>query len=411
MEDQNKVTEEMNNKPTKGLRIAIIVLASLFVVGLIVFLSINLSITGYKSVAEKYDKAVKAGDFDKAYECLNVDDSVFLTKEAYSIRQSVIADVVQGISIQDTVEKIGKKAYDFILNRFANVNYEVLEANQDGDEAVVTFKLSPRYDMLSFLSENKTIKLKKCSHNHMGIFSNWKVVDDTVIAENIKLNVPNSKKAYIDGIEIPEEYFTGEENGMKIYVIPGLFTGSHVCTTTDDEVTFKNYNITAGRSNTEIIVKDVSLDEEQRQNVINASYDAFKAVIEAEARGAEFDEVASYFAPEYRRIEKAKYDEDKKSFYSAEEQTGITSAEISDVKGSIYNEAFTDGTLEVSVQLDYKDTNKGKINTYVLGVFEGTDDNHEITQVMRMQYVDGRWVVSSFGDNRIIDYQWFFGSR
>ena len=76
-----------------------------------------------------------------------------------------------------------------------------------------------------------------------------------------------------------------------------------------------------------------------------------------------------------------------------------------------YNEAFTDGTLEVSVQLDYKDTNKGKINTYVLGVFEGTDDNHEITQVMRMQYVDGRWVVSSFGDNRIIDYQWFFGSR
>lgn len=37
MEDQNKVTEEMNNKPTKGLRIAIIVLASLFVVGLIFF--------------------------------------------------------------------------------------------------------------------------------------------------------------------------------------------------------------------------------------------------------------------------------------------------------------------------------------------------------------------------------------
>jgi len=176
-------------------------------------------------------------------------------------------------------------------------------------------------------------------------------------------------------------------------------------------VTYKNYNITAGRSNTEIYVRDVTLDDNQRNEVISAAYDAFKAIIQAEARGADFEEVSSYYAPEYKKVEKTKYDEDKKSYYSEEEQTGITSVEISDVKLSIYNEAFTDGTLEVSVQLNYKDTNKGKINTYVMGVFEGTDSNHEITQVVRMQYVDGKWLVSSFGDNRILDNQWFFGNN
>lgn len=411
MEDQNKVVKETDNKPTKGLRIAIIVLAVVFVLGLIIFLSINLTITGYKNVAEKYDKAVKVGDFDKAYECLDVDESVFLTKESYSIRQSIVGDVARGISIQDVVEKVGKKAYDFALSRFAKVNYKVLEANQDGDEAVVTFQLTPRLQFLDFLADTKTIKLKKCSNNHMGIFANWKVVDEAVIAQNIKLNVPTSKKVYIDGIEMPEEYLTSEENNIRVYTIPGLFTGSHVCTITDDEVTYKNYNITAGRSNTEIYVRDVTLDDNQRNEVISAAYDAFKAIIQAEARGADFEEVSSYYAPEYKKVEKTKYDEDKKSYYSEEEQTGITSVEISDVKLSIYNEAFTDGTLEVSVQLNYKDTNKGKINTYVMGVFEGTDSNHEITQVVRMQYVDGKWLVSSFGDNRILDNQWFFGNN
>ena len=60
--------------------------------------------------------------------------------------------------------------------------------------------------------------------------------------------------------------------------------------------------------------------------------------------------------------------------------------------------------------LEYNDSNKGVIEPMIatfLGRNEGEDSNNNDTQIIRMQYVDGKWLVSSSGENRIAENNWF----
>ena len=73
--------------------------------------------------------------------------------------------------------------------------------------------------------------------------------------------------------------------------------------------------------------------------------------------------------------------------------------------------AFVDGTIEVSVKLEYTDSNQGVIDPYIAYFVKkdrGEDTNNNMTQLVRMRYVDGDWVVSSSGDSGVAGNNWFF---
>lgn len=397
-------------KNYKGLNIAIISLAAASVIALLIFVIMNISMSSYKNVAEKYDRAINEGRYDDAYEYLDVEDSVFLTEKEFLERNSVLSDVLNGFDVKSIVKTLGKKGVNIALSRLLGVQYKVIEAEDADGMASVTYEKSSKYDPYGVLNGMSTVQLKKSDHNHMLFFPNWRITDDSIIVNDITLYVPKCQKVLINGIEMPASYMQGEEGNYVIYKIPGLYNGDQVCSITMDGENYKHYNISAKKSKDIIYVEDINATPEQQLEAVNAAYDAFKKIIDAEARGADFNEIKDIFTPDSIKAEREKYNEDKTSFITTNKTSGIKEVNVKDVAATFYDISFTNGTVEIGVMLEYNDSNKGVIEPMIatfLGRNEGEDSNNNDTQIIRMQYVDGKWLVSSSGENRIAENNWF----
>lgn len=395
----------------KGLNIAIVSLAAACVIAIIIFFGINAGNSGYENVAKKYDKAVSEGKYEDAYEYLDVKDSVFLTKSEYLARQSVVADAFNSLDVKGLIKTVGKKGLGILVNSLFNMQYEVVESKEDDGKAVVAFLKKPKQDTYGILTDTATVKLTKNSSNHMLFFSDWRVSNEDVIVKNITLEIPKYKMAYIDGVAIPESYLDSSTDDTNTYVIPGLYTGAHVCSLSNDGETYKNYNVTTDKSNSRVVVKEVEVSKEEQQVVIDKAYNAFRTITEAELKGSDFNEIKGIFLPESVLSEREKFNEDKNNFYTTNKSSGIDNVEVKDVIASIYDMAFVDGTIEVSVKLEYTDSNQGVIDPYIAYFVKkdrGEDTNNNMTQLVCMRYVDGDWVVSSSGDSGVAGNNWFF---
>ena len=399
------------NKENKGLNIAIYSLGGGVVVCIILFFIINLVSGSYVNVAQKYDKAVQEGRYEDAYEYLDVEDSVFLTKSEYLTRNSVITDIVTGLDVKSVIKTVGKKGIGMLIYNLMNMQYEVAQQQDEDGKAVVTFLKKPKWDKDGIMTDMSTITLTKNDSNHMLFFSDWRVSNEDVIVKNITLEIPKYQKAYIDGIAIPESYIDSSTEDTITYVIPGLFTGEHRCSLTNDGLDFKNYNVSANKNDAKITIKEVDVTKEEQQVIIDKAYDAFKTITEAELAGTDFNGIKDRFAEETVALERLKYNEDKNNFYTTNKSSGIDAVEVKDVIASIYDMSYVDGTVEVSVKLEYNDSNKGVIDPYIayfLGRNRGEDSNNDMTQLVRMRYVNGDWVVGSSGDSGVAGNNWFF---
>ena len=397
-------------KNYKGLNIAIISLASAAVIALLIFFIMNISMASYKNVAEKYDKAINEGRYEDAYEYLDVEDSVFLTEKEFLERNSVLSDVLNGFDIKSIIKTVGKKGINIALSRLLGVQYKVIEASDEDGIASVTYEKSSKYDVYGILKDMSTVQLKKSDHNHMLFFPNWRISDENIIVNDITLYVPKCQKVLINGIEMPASYMQGEEGNYVIYKIPGLYNGDQVCSITMDGENYKHYNISAKKSKDTIYVEDINATPEQQLEAVNAAYDAFKKIIDAEAKGADFSEIQGMFTPDSLKAEKEKFNEDKASFITTNKTSGIKEVNVKDVTATFYDVSFTNGTVEIGVMLEYNDSNKGVVEPFIAsftGKSEGEDYNNNDTQIIRMQYVDGKWLVSSSGENRIAENNWF----
>ena len=241
-------------KNYKGLNIAIISLAAASVIALFIFFIMNISMASYKNVAEKYDKAINEGRYEDAYEYLDVEDSVFLTKKEFLERNSVLSDVLNGFDVKSIVKTLGKKGINIALSRLLGIQYKVVEAEDADGMATVTYEKSSKYDPYGILNGMSTVQLKKSDHNHMLFFPNWRISDDSIIVNDITLYVPKCQKVLINGIEMPSSYMQGEEGNYVIYKIPGLYNGDQVCSITMDGENYKHYNISAKKSKDTIYV-------------------------------------------------------------------------------------------------------------------------------------------------------------
>lgn len=291
-------------KNYKGLNIAIISLAAASVIALIIFFIMNISMASYKNVAEKYDRAINEGRYEDAYEYLDVEDSVFLTEKEFLERNSVLSDVLNGFDVKSIVKTLGKKGINIALSRLLGVQYKVVEAEDADGMASVTYEKSSKYDPYGILKGMSTVQLKKSDHNHMLFFPNWRISDDSIIVNDITLYVPKCQKVLINGIEMPASYMQGEEGNYVIYKIPGLYNGDQVCSITMDGENYKHYNISAKKSKDTIYVEDINATPEQQLEAVNAAYDAFKKIIDAEARGADFNEIKDIFTPDSVKAER-----------------------------------------------------------------------------------------------------------
>lgn len=382
-------------------------LAATFVVFFLIFIITGFSITSYSNVATKYMEKMAQNDHKDAYNYLAVDDSVFMTKAQFIAKESVVNDIVSADSVSQAVRSIGKKAINYVTAKFTDTKYTVVDKCKSGDYAKVTLKAKSGNSLFNSITTEQTVYLKRCG-NHLLIFPNWKVVDEDVMATNVTMHIPESDKVYIDGIEMPQDYIEGDDGSYVEYVIPSLYKGSHVCSVKYDDKTIKNYNFNVNKSDTSITIGDIELTKEQQVEVINKAAESFRTIIEAQNEGRDFEAISGTFADGSKAATKESYDNGKKFFFKDNGYVGISGVEISNMTGSVVDAAFSDDTLEVTVDLTFTDTNKGKINTIIAGYLQGSDDSNECTQRISMEYVDGKWVVSSLGTNNVINNILFF---
>lgn len=389
-----------NEKSSRNRKVVIFVLAGVFALFLILFFVVGLVTSNPTHVAKSYKEAVDEANYEKAYKYLAVEDSVFMTKEEYLTKVSVVSDALNADSTLDFVGKIGEKAVKYISNIYGNFSYRVIDKKTEGDVTEIAFEKKSGVDKLNLFKSEERVHLKKCGR-HMLIFPNWKVVDPEVVVTDITIEIPKAEKAYIDGIAMPNSYKVEEKDTTQIFKIPALYTGSHVCSLSNDDVNFDNYRFDTLRSNASIKIQEVNVTTEEQNAAIKAGADAIAAVITAQINNESFNAVDKLFAPKSKEECKSEFEADKKYFYSSNGVIGITSVDISNVKASVVDAALVDGAIEVTIEYDYNLSNKAIINTVVAGSYQGSDADNAVTQTIRLQLHDGEWLVSSFGTNMV----------
>ena len=169
--------------------------------------------TGPEKTALNYFINVANGDWEKAYEKLDVEESSFINGKMFAmanqyndlgaINQCEVMRRPQDLFLQETESALGKTVTVVFRTR--------------GDTQDRYFDVN-----VSRMPRKKYL-----------LFDDWKVGTSNLISRNYTISVPVGADAAVDGLALGEEYLMSQEPdayGNVNYVIPEIFSGIHTIT-------------------------------------------------------------------------------------------------------------------------------------------------------------------------------------
>ncbi len=286
---------------------------------------------GARSVAERYFLAYANGDWNSAYQMLELDENDFINENNY-----------EKAAKQDQLPKITSYAVGKI-QAFS------------GDELGTAVDI--RYRSKGESSDSVyTVSLNKQRGKKFLLFDDWKISTDDIISKDIMVQVPKDAKVMLEGQELADSYISKgkEKDGYyDTYVIPELFSGTYGVRVTmdgmeDNNGMFHTYNGT-------YIVTSLRPSEKTMDQLINIAGEDMQKVYAAAMHGNSFATIADLYTnnKDYAEDIEEAYD----SFLeSAQRDTGDVAnvIHISNISASASSYDGNSGpVVEVRLQFDY----------------------------------------------------------
>lgn len=158
-----------------------------------------------KRVVEKFVKAVQKEKWEKAWECLKLPDSPFLTSETLG-------------GVLEKGPMAGMKG--FRVKMTGEMEFTVSYEGSEGQEEEIVFQTE--------------------EDGRDGIWKGWTIVSPRFWAEDIQVEAYSSLKVQVDGILLTEEEEASREENTVTYQIPYLFLGTHEVETLGEDEGLKD---------------------------------------------------------------------------------------------------------------------------------------------------------------------------
>lgn len=351
--------------------------AVLTLIMVIVFFVVGNNVFGYKNVAQTYFEAICAGDWDTAYDQLDIVESTFINKENFIASQKNLA----GTEINQS-----KMVSSYDAGLTANVTLQYSERGASD---------------ISLMDVN----LNKQKKRNFLFFPNWKVSSNQYVAKEFEVEVPAGAILYMDGVEVPSSMLTGETDYYDTYVLDRVFMGTHefYCELGGLKSSVREYTISYDYD--WLSVTDFVISQEEQEALIQLAYDNVKLTVDAAMNGKSFDEISSIYASDSVDSIRSDYEYWCDEFFAFDGKEGLIATEITSFEADFGSISVDGGkiTAEVDIDYDYHDT-----------FFEEDWWDGEITQeeysssdynYIYFVYEDGQWKQSN---SAFVEIDWFW---
>ncbi len=393
------VKEKKPRKPLSKKLIGAICAGVAVVAAIIIFIAVGLNASSYEKLGVKYMKALYSGDFDTVYNCIEVPEGEFLTKDMFVFSRQgnpLYTDVKVEIHQLTEYEKKLQEIED---------KWNLSSGNEaDGDKKQVKVDYA-MYTVPEAGSSSKpelregsaTVDLVKAEGKTMLFFPKWEIDNQRYITKNFQIEVPKGSKVYFDGVELTDKYKVEveEDSSNDEYIIDILFKGNH--------------KIKATKDNYEDYEADISISADEEGWYSCPVTALKKEVLEQIAAQAEEDAEVFY----QKAITETAFEDLGINFVSNEDRvlamkSTWESFVRNQVHSSSYNLTKADFTKKNGTASVYS-SSRGIVQVYVSLTYKATVDNGSKTKELNgtksctlyYVYEDGKWCIYSYAISRI----------
>lgn len=364
------VKKPLSLKKKIGIIAGVVIVASV-----VTFYVIGNKLSNPEKVAEEYMQCQVDKDWDKMYDYLSVEESEFINKDLFLKSKAQDSDKKE-ISSFTVVGDSGKDNSSDDLEKSILVKYKSKNgSNSDGD----------------------ILKLVKQEEKFLLFFDKWKVSSKNILNEDYKLSVPIGSTAYLDGIELTDQYKdeTNKDDYNDKYKVSEVFSGGHTIKITstiyEDYEEYKADGYFCSIDTEDLKLKQESKDatEEIAKKFLQTYYDSAIAL-------KKYDEVKSYYSSneKVQKNEKSSYESFLKKVKPDEaSDIGLKKVTISKVSAEAEKGNSYSGEVEVTVNYDYEYSGTRK-NYFSEDVVDFSSDGVKSgTTHIYFTYEEGKWVI------------------
>ena len=351
-------------KPFKVNKLAVVtgILSVAFIASIVVFFVVGKNTFSAQNVATDYFKAIINGDWDVAYDMMDMEESDFINKDMF----------VKAVNGSDTlkVNKYTVKASESSIAADAVIKYRKRGASSD-DELELSMN---KEDSKQFL-----------------LFDSWKISSDSFTVQ-----VPSGTTLYIDDVEVPEKYIDEDTDSYTTYTIDKLFKGTHTfyIETGDFESSKGTYDVEYDEDY--YTVDSIKIDQDSQKEIVDTAYGYMKQIIDAASTGQKFNSIKDIFTDDAAKDAKDEYENYFASeFYAYAKDDGITGVALSNVEADVESVYIEEGEVFISISIRYDDANTGLTTDWWTGSLKNGSASTSGSTDMLLKYVDGKWIIAN----------------
>lgn len=371
----NNVKVPVVKKPL-SLKKKIGVIAGVVIVALVVtFYVVGNKLSNPEKVAEEYMQCQVDKDWDKMYDYLSVEESEFINKDLF-LKSKVQESDKEEISSFTVVGDTGKEDSSDDLEKSILVKYK----SKNGSN-----------------SDGYILKLIRQEEKFLLFFDKWKVSSENILSEDYKLSVPIGATAYLDGIELTDQYKdeTNKDDYYDKYKISEVFLGGHTIKITS--LIYEDYEeYKAEGYFSSIDTEDLKLKQESKDATMEIAKKFLQTYYDSAIALKKYDEVKSYFSSneKVQKNEKSSYESLLKKVKPDEaSDIGLKKVTISNVSAEADKGNSYSGEVEVTVDYDYEYSGTRK-NYFSEEVVDFSSDGvRSGTTHIYFTYEEGKWVI------------------
>lgn len=325
---------------------------------------------GAERMAANFFVEMTNGDWEKAYEKLDIEESEFINAKMFALANKHNSF---GSINAYSVEKQGGAFGDLIANTGLGTAVDIQYRTKGSDS-------DSTYEVI----------LNKQGKKKLLLFDDWKVSTDQLVCNNYQIQVPDGATVVFDGITLSDNYRSSDADDYGIYyTIPQIFRGSHTLTVSKENFEDVTRNITVSSSYDEYSVSNMTMKKEVLEELIQLAGKNMQTIYTAAIEGKKFDTIADLFAKDAKEDVKDSYS-NLISNLSGNGSSVPYKLNFHNIQGS----AYTNGTsvsisAEYHMEYSYEDWWDGSLQT----------DSMDSTEQFTFDFVeeDGKWVQTNLG--------------
>lgn len=272
--------QKVPRKPISKLTIAIIIEVVALVAVIYSMYSHEKEYYSAQKTSERFFVAMANGDWDEAYDMLDIKEGVFLNKKNFKTAGEINS---RGIVSDYEVEAKGGEKNG--KTKYYNVNY----TKKSGATAT------------------EYLTLKKSKDKKYNLFETWKVSYSNLVMNEYMINVPEGAKVEFDGVTLDDSYIYSEfsllSDGIETYCIQELFYGMHNIKVTMDGMDSIEEVVRVDSMNYSYNLYEMKLSDKMVSEIEESAVSNMKTIYEAAMNDKSFSSIKNLFTTDKDKLD------------------------------------------------------------------------------------------------------------